>query len=144
MHFSILTRLYRYTGDGNYFEKAMNTLNWWLGWAFDPTNGRVFDTITGPDCEKTGEGWWTYNSGAFLFGLADLWYTTNDERILDLGRTIAYAAMRDFSDPATGVLVESCEDDPPPAPDKPPACQQDETLVSLLAAAAAQLPTCHI
>ncbi|KAM0793634.1 hypothetical protein ACM66B_001066 [Microbotryomycetes sp. NB124-2] len=128
LHFSILTRLYRYTGDGNYYQKAMQTLNWWLGWAFDPSNGRVFDTITGPDCERTGEGWWTYNSGAFLFGLADLWYTTGDEKILDLGRTIAYAAMRDFSDPATGVLVESCEDDPPPAPDKPPACQQDETL----------------
>jgi hypothetical protein len=108
----------------------MNTLNWWLGWAYDPENGSVFDTITGPDCKVTGEGWWTYNSGAFLFGMADLFYVTGDEKILDLARSIAYAGMRDFSNPSTGVLVESCEDDPPPEAGKPPGCQQDETLVS--------------
>jgi hypothetical protein len=111
----------------------MNTLNWWLGWAFDDSNGKVMDTITGPDCQVTGEGWWTYNSGAFLFGIADLFYTTGDEKILELGRSIAYAGMRDFSNPETGVLTESCEDDPPPAEGKPPGCQQDETLVCCLA-----------
>lgn len=108
----------------------MNTLNWWLGWAFDVETGAVSDTITGPDCEVTGEYWWTYNSGAFLFGLADLFYATGDTRSLDLARSIAYAGMRDFSNPETGVLTESCEDDPPPAAGKPPGCQQDESLVS--------------
>jgi hypothetical protein len=132
LYFSILTRMYRYTGEEKFFNYAMNTLNWWLGWAFDETNGRVMDTITGPDCQVVGERWWTYNSGAFLFGLADLFYATGDTRALDLGRTIAYAGMRDFSDPETGVLTESCEDDPPPAEGKPPGCQQDETLVSLV------------
>lgn len=130
LYFSILTRLYRFTGDPRYYEYSMNTLNWWLGWAFDDSNGKVMDTITGPECEVTGEGWWTYNSGAFLFGLADLFYATQDEKILDLGRSIAYAGMRDFSNPETGVLTESCEDDPPPGDGKPPGCQQDETLVS--------------
>jgi hypothetical protein len=62
--------------------------------------------------------------------MADLFYVTGDEKILDLARSIAYAGMRDFSNPSTGVLVESCEDDPPPEAGKPPGCQQDETLVS--------------
>lgn len=130
LYFSILTRLYRFTGDTRYYEYAMNTLNWWLGWAYDPENGSVYDTITGPECGRTGEGWWTYNSGAFLFGMADLFYVTQDDKILNLARSIAYAGMRDFSNPSTGVLVESCEDDPPPEDGKPPGCQQDETLVS--------------
>lgn len=130
LYFSILTRLYRYTGDSRYYEYSMNTLNWWLGWAFDVETGAVLDTITGPNCTSVGEGWWTYNSGAFLFGIADLYYATGDTKILDLGRSIAYSGMQDFSDPTTGVLVESCEHDPPPAAGKPPGCQQDETVVS--------------
>ncbi|BGP36134.1 hypothetical protein JCM10449v2_000032 [Rhodotorula kratochvilovae] len=136
LYFSILTRLYRYTGNAIYFDHAMNTLNWWLGWAFDADNGRVYDTITAQwagqpmsGCEKSGEQTWTYNSGAFLFGLADLYYATGDARVLDLGRSIAYAAIRDYvPDTDTGVLVEACEDDPPPEEGKPPACQQDETI----------------
>ncbi|SGY38001.1 BQ5605_C003g01938 [Microbotryum silenes-dioicae] len=128
LYFSILTRLYRYTGNSTYFDYSMNTLNWWLGWGFDADNGRVWDTITGPGCDKTGEASWTYNSGAFLYGLADLWYATGDERILDLGRTIAYAGIRDFTEASTGVLVESCEHDAPPSAGKPPGCQQDETV----------------
>ncbi|GAA6008154.1 hypothetical protein JCM10207_007047 [Rhodosporidiobolus poonsookiae] len=137
LYFSILTRLYRYTGNSTHFDYSMNTLNWWLQWAFDASSGRVADTITADwagqsrsECSVTGEQTWTYNSGAFLFGLADLYYATGDEAVLDLGRTIAYAAMRDYvPDEETGVLVEGCEDDPPPAEGKPPACQQDETLV---------------
>lgn len=117
----------------------MNTLNWWLSWGFDPSNGRVYDTITADwqgqpmdGCNKTGEQTWTYNSGAFLFGLADLFYATGNTKVLDLARTIAYAAMRDFADNETGILTESCEHDPPPGPGKPPGCQQDETVVRFL------------
>ncbi|GAA6033712.1 hypothetical protein JCM8097_004394 [Rhodosporidiobolus ruineniae] len=136
LYFSILTRLYRYTSNSTHFDYAMNTLNWWLSWAFDADNGRVSDTITAQwegqeqsGCTVTGEQTWTYNSGAFLFGLADLYYATGDEGVLDLGRTIAYAAMRDYvPDEATGILVEGCEDDPPPGEGKPPGCQQDETV----------------
>ncbi|GAA5935258.1 hypothetical protein JCM3775_007250 [Rhodotorula graminis] len=136
LYFSILTRLYRLTGNETYFEHSMNTLNWWLEWAFDTDNGRVYDTVTASyageplsSCTRSGEQTWTYNSGAFLFGLADLYYATGDERVLDLGRTIAYAAMRDYvPDELTGVLVEGCEDDPPPGEGKPPGCQQDETV----------------
>ncbi|GAA5873315.1 hypothetical protein JCM8547_007067 [Rhodosporidiobolus lusitaniae] len=136
LYFSILTRLYRYTSNSTHYDYAMNTLNWWLQWAFDVDNGRVSDTITaeweGQDrtsCTVTGEQTWTYNSGAFLFGLADLYYITGEERVLDLGRSIAYAAMRDYvPDEETGVLVEGCEDSPPPAEGKPPGCQQDETI----------------
>lgn len=114
----------------------MNTLNWWLSWSFDSSNGRVYDTITADwqgqpmdQCTKTGEQTWTYNSGAFLFGLADLFYATGNTKVLDLARSIAYAAMRDFTDHQTGILTESCEHDPPPGPGKPPGCQQDETVV---------------
>ncbi|GAA5897852.1 hypothetical protein JCM5296_006093 [Sporobolomyces johnsonii] len=135
LYFGILTRLYRYTGNSTYFDHSMNTLNWWLQWAFDVDNGRVSDTVTATytgeplsSCTTTGEATWTYNSAAFLFGIADLYYATGDERILDLGRSIAYAAIRDFTNQTTGVLVESCEDDPPPGPGLPPGCQQDETV----------------
>ncbi|GAA5827983.1 hypothetical protein JCM11251_005677 [Rhodosporidiobolus azoricus] len=136
LYFSILTRLYRFTGNSTHFDYAMNTLNWWLQWGFEPSSGRVHDTITatwdGQDmssCTVTGEMDWTYNSGAFLFGLADLYYATGDERVLDLGRSMAYAAMRDYTpDEETGILVEHCEDLPPPEAGKPPACQQDETI----------------
>ncbi|GAA5939289.1 hypothetical protein JCM1841_004846 [Sporobolomyces salmonicolor] len=135
LYFGILTRLYRYTGNATYFDHSMNTLNWWLQWAFDVDNGRVSDTVTATyqgeplsSCTTTGEATWTYNSAAFLFGIADLYYATGDEKILDLGRSIAYAAIRDFTDQETGVLVESCENDPPPGPGLPPGCQQDETV----------------
>ena len=46
-----------------------------------------------------------------------------------LFRSIAYAAMRDFTNQETGVIIESCEHDPQPSPDLPPGCQQDELLV---------------
>ncbi|GAA6000033.1 uncharacterized protein JCM10292_003591 [Rhodotorula paludigena] len=135
LYFSILTRMYRFTGNETHFDFAMNTLNWWLEWAFDVDNGRVWDTITADysgqsmrECTRSSEQTWTYNSGAFLFGLADLYYATGDDRVLDLGRSIAYAAIRDFSDEETGILVEHCENDPPPEPGKPPGCQQDETI----------------
>lgn len=137
LYFSTLTRLYRYTGNTTHFDYAINTLNWWLSWAFDADNGRVSDTITATydsesrqNCIVTGEETWTYNSAAFLFGLADLYYATGEEKVLDLGRTIAYAAIRDFvPDDTTGILVERCEDDPPPSAGKSPGCQQDETVV---------------
>lgn len=139
LYFSILTRLYRYTGNETHLDYAMNTLNWWLSWGFDADTGQVYDTVTAQwegqypssECQRTGLETWTYNSGAFLFGLADLYYATGNTRVLDLARTIAYAAIRDFvPDATTGILVESCEDDPPPGAGKPPGCQQDETVVS--------------
>ena len=132
----ILTRLYRYTGNSTYFDQSVDTLSWWLDWAFDPTNGRVLDTVTASSsgaplssCSQTGEQTWTYNSGAFLFGITDLYYATGNTKLLDLGRTIAYAAIRDFTEESTGILTESCENDPPPGEDLPPGCQQDETVV---------------
>lgn len=137
LYFSSLARLYRYTGDYEYFQFAMNTLNWWLSWGFDVTSGRVYDTITAPDswfptdtynCNITGLQTWTYNSGAVLYGLADLYHATGNTTLLDLGRSIAYAAIRDFTDESTGVIVESCEHDPQPSADLPPGCQQDELM----------------
>ncbi|GAA5991413.1 hypothetical protein JCM10908_003302 [Rhodotorula pacifica] len=137
LYFSILTRLYRYTGNTTHLDYAMNTLNWWLGWAFDADTGRVYDTVEAQwqgqypasECARSGLETWTYNSGAFLFGLADLYYATGNTRVLDLGRSIAYAAIRDFvPDTSTGILVESCENDPPPGAGLPPGCQQDETV----------------
>ena len=138
LYFSILTRLYRYTGNTTHLDYAMNTLNWWLEWAFDVDSGRVYDTVEAQwvgqypssECARSGLESWTYNSGAFLFGLADLYYATGNTRVLDLGRSVAYAAIRDFvPDPSTGILVESCENDPPPGKNLPPGCQQDETVV---------------
>ena len=136
LYLGILTRLYRYTGNSTYFDQSVDTLNWWLDWAFDPSNGRVLDTITATSsgsplssCTTSGEQTWTYNSGAFLFGITDLYYATGNTRLLDLGRTLAYAAIRDFTDQSTGILTESCENDPPPGEDLPPGCQQDETVV---------------
>ncbi|KAL8293757.1 hypothetical protein RQP46_000458 [Phenoliferia psychrophenolica] len=138
LYFGTLARLYRYTGDYQYFTYAMNTLNWWLEWGFDADTGRVWDTITAPSdwdptntygCNKTGLQTWTYNSGSILYGLADLYYATGNTSLLDLGRTIAYAAMRDFTpDQSTGVIQESCEHDGQPSADLPPGCQQDELM----------------
>lgn len=129
LYFGILARLYRLTGNQMYFQYSMNTLNWWLTWGFETTTGRVHDTITGPSCTITGLQTWTYNSGAFLFGLADLYYATGNTTLLDLGRSMAYAAIRDFSNLDTGVLSESCEYDGQPSADLPPGCQQDEIVV---------------
>lgn len=129
LYFGILTRLYRLTGDESYYFEAIKTLNWWLGWAFEPSTGRVYDTITGPECGRDGLASYTYNSAVVLYGLADLYYATGNETLLDLGRSIAYAAIRDFTQPGTGVLVEHCETDSAPSPDLPPGCQQDELMV---------------
>lgn len=112
-----------------YYDDAIKTLNWWLGWAFEASTGRVYDTINSPGCVPVALESWTYNSGAFLFGLADLFYATGNETLLDLGRSIAYAAIRDFSMEGTGILEEGCETDPQPSPELPPGCQQDELVV---------------
>lgn len=50
------------TGQSYYYNETMRTLNWWLNWAFDPTTGRVYDTIQAPDCEPTGLQIYTYKS----------------------------------------------------------------------------------
>lgn len=128
LYFSVLARLYRFTGDESYYYEAIKNLDWWLGWGIETDTGRVYDTLTAPACYTNGLQGFTYNSGAILFGLADLYYATGNTTLLDLGRTIAYAAMRDFTDSETGVLVEKCEMDPQPAPDLPPGCQQDEIV----------------
>lgn len=134
LHFSANARQYRLTGNETYFDYAVETLNWWLQWGFDPDTGKVYDTITANstydtwsgDCALTGYQTWTYNSGAFIYGLVDLYYATNTTGLLNLARSIAYAGIRDFSNTTTGVLVESCEDDPAPDADSQPGCQQDE------------------
>lgn len=122
--------MYLYTGMQMYLTEALEKLNWWLGWAFEPATGQVWDTIETPGCRenRTGLASWTYNSGIILIGLADLYYATGNETLLDIGRTIAYAAMEDFSN-ADGILVESCEDDPPRGPDQPAGCIADLTAV---------------
>jgi len=38
--------MYRQTGQKQYFDAAIESLNWWLGWAFVPSTGQVYDTIT--------------------------------------------------------------------------------------------------
>lgn len=80
------------------------------------------------------------HSGSILFGLADLYYASGNTTLLDLGRTIAYAAMRDFSTGSTGVLQESCEHDPAPTALLQPGCQQDEiTFKGILTLGMAEL-----
>lgn len=132
LYFSTVARLYRHTGNPVDYENAVRTLNWWLTWGFDADTGKVYDTMGYPGCmsNRTGLDAWSYNSGAFLFGLADLYYATGNETLLDIGRSIAYAAMRDFSILETGIIQEHCEHDPaPPNSGLPTGCQQDEVAV---------------
>lgn len=119
------------TGDQQYYYNAIDSLNWWLSWAFEVETGRVWDTITSPGCLSTRVGLqaWTYNSGVILHGLADLYYATGNTTLLDLGRSIAYAAMRDFSMPDIGVLQESCEHDGPASAGAAPGCPADLIVV---------------
>jgi hypothetical protein len=115
LHLSVLTRLFQFTQNQKYYDNAISTLNWWLSWAFAPDTGRIWDTITAPGCtyNRSGLQAWTYNSGVILIGLADLYHITGNETLLDMGRSIAYAAMLDYTRIATGVVEESCEHDTP-------------------------------
>jgi rhamnogalacturonyl hydrolase YesR len=132
LHFSILTRLYRFTGTQQYLTDAIATLEWWLGWAFEPATGQIWDSIETPGCiaNRSGLESWTYNSGAVLFGLADLYEVTGDEKLLDMGRTISYAAMGAFSVDASAVIEERCEHDAPTYPGGPAGCGDDFLAVS--------------
>jgi hypothetical protein len=123
--------MYLYTGMQMYLTEALDKLSWWLGWAFEPQTGQIWDTIETPGCRenRSGLATWTYNSGIILIGLSDLYYATGNETLLDIGRTIAYAAMEDFSTD-DGILTESCEDDPPRAADRPAGCIDDLVVVS--------------
>ncbi|GAA94031.1 glycoside hydrolase family 76 protein [Mixia osmundae IAM 14324] len=127
LYLALNARLYRVTGTAYYYQEAMRTLNWWLGWAFDPTTGKVYDGLTDyPECAPSGYQIFTYNSGIILTGLVDLYYATGSTDLLDLGRTIAYAAMRDYSTSDGGVLEESCERDPATSDMPTPGCPQDQ------------------
>jgi hypothetical protein len=128
----MLTRMYLFTGLNMYLTAALETLEWWLGWAFEPQTGQVWDTIQAPRCRETRVGLqaWTYNSGLILTGLADLYYATGNETLLDIGRSIAYAAIQDFTTD-DGVLQESCEHGPPEFPGGPSGCGADLIAVRL-------------
>lgn len=126
--------MYRVTGERYYYEEAVKTLNWWLSWAFEPSSGRIWDTIKAPECMNDGRhalGVLTYNSAPILQALADLYYATGDETLLDLGRSIAYSAMRDFAKEG-GVLKEYCEDNESYDPNQPSGCGNDPLAVRIL------------
>ena len=58
--------------------------------------------------------------------LVDLYYATGNKTLLNLASTIAAAGIRDYSDPATGVMREACETDKAPNAQTPPGCGQDQ------------------
>lgn len=133
-------RMYRQTGQRQYFNAAVSSLNWWLGWAFEPSTGKVYDTITcasspgtsklivaDPACQPSGLQIYTYNSGVILSGLVDLYYATGNTTLLDLASTIAFAGIRDYTIPSSGILREACENDPQVG-NKPPGCGQDQVV----------------
>lgn len=47
-----------------------------------------------------------HSSGVVLAGLVDVYLATGNTTILDVARTIAYAGMRDYSTPDSGILKE--------------------------------------
>ncbi|KAH8919870.1 glycoside hydrolase family 76 protein [Atractiella rhizophila] len=129
LYFSLLTRLYLLTGLPYYFTESQRVLEWWFSWAFEPSTAKVYDDMSAaPDCHLQNLQKYTYNSGSMLPGLVDLYHATGNETLLDVGRSIAYAGIRDFSTEGEGITREDCENDPAPSADLPPGCQQDPIL----------------
>jgi len=80
-----------------------------------------------PRCQPSGLQIYTYNSGVIVSGLVDLYYATGNSTLLDLASTIAFAGIRDYTIPSSGILREACENDPQSG-SKPPGCGQDQVV----------------
>ncbi|KAI5474769.1 glycoside hydrolase family 76 protein [Pseudohyphozyma bogoriensis] len=113
LQIALSARLYRITGDESYLDDAVKTLDWWQGWAYENSTGKVWDTIEAYTCETQYLQTFTYNSAIIIGALVDLYEGTKTKSYLTMAQTIAYAAMRDFSSDL-GILEESCEHDGPP------------------------------
>lgn len=81
--------------------------------------------MDGCGANRQGLQSWTYNSGMILYGLTDLYYITGDTSLLDLGRSIAYAAIEAFSAPGTAIVRESCEHNGPTTEGGASGCSGD-------------------
>lgn len=106
----------------------MTLLDWWLGWALDTDTCGIWDTIELAACTPQALQVLTYNSGVVLFGLADLYVATGNITLLNLGRSIAYAAMHSYTTAGTGILQEGCEHNTDTT-GGPPGCSADAVAV---------------
>ncbi|KAM0754828.1 Six-hairpin glycosidase [Meredithblackwellia eburnea MCA 4105] len=113
LQIALSAKLYLITGEESYLEDAQRTLNWWQSWAYNPSTGKIYDTLTAYECVQTYEQLFTYNSAIIIGGLVDLYEGTKNQTYLSMAQNIAYAAIRDFST-SQGVMRESCEGDGPP------------------------------
>ncbi|KAK4701261.1 hypothetical protein P7C70_g4975, partial [Phenoliferia sp. Uapishka_3] len=96
-----------------YLDDAIRTFNWWRSWAYDNSTGKVWDTLAAGTCEKEYEQTFTYNSAIIIGALVDLYKGTGSGLYLSTAQSIAYAAIRDFTN-AAGVMEEGCEHYGPP------------------------------
>ena len=83
--------------------------------------------LADPRCQPSGLQIYTYNSGVIVSGLVDLFYATGNSTLLDLASTIAFAGIRDYTIPSSGILREGCENDPQ-RDSRPPGCGQDQVV----------------
>jgi len=95
-----------------YLAWAMRAWEWFSASGLIGASGLVNDGLTAA-CENNGGTTWTYNQGVILGGLAALYEITGDRAYLQRGESIADAALRELTSPASarpaGILTEPGE-----------------------------------
>ena len=89
-----------------YLAWAMRAWEWFSASGLIGASGLVNDGLTAA-CENNGGTTWTYNQGVILGGLAALYEITGDRAYLERGESIADAALRELTSPASAAGLAS-------------------------------------
>jgi predicted alpha-1,6-mannanase (GH76 family) len=100
-------RLHRRRPDGDYLDWATRIWEWFDASGMINESNLVNDGL-GPDCVNNGQTTWTYNQGVIIGALAELWRSTQQDRLLERAHAIAQASLVHLVDD-DGILVEPCE-----------------------------------
>ncbi|CAN8102074.1 unnamed protein product [Discula destructiva] len=98
----------RIPGDTVYLDRALQAWNWFNQSGMINAQNLINDGLT-DSCANNGDTVWTYNQGAILGALAELYLATGDGSFVDSARRIADAVVSSAALSPNGILTESCE-----------------------------------